>query len=63
VKIWNLFRNLGPARRVGSPQDQFRASDLEFNVDEILRGRCPTYLELKISSSRASDSTRHKGLR
>jgi hypothetical protein len=26
----NLFRNWGPARRVGSPKDQFRALDFEF---------------------------------
>jgi hypothetical protein len=34
LKIWilDLFRNWGPARRVGSPQDQFRASDFEFST-------------------------------
>jgi hypothetical protein len=28
----NLFRNWGPARRVGSPKDQFRYSNLGFEM-------------------------------
>ena len=31
----DLFRNWGPARRVGSPEDQFRYSNFGFNAPLI----------------------------
>ena len=64
----NLFRNWGPAWRVGSPEDQFRYSDFGFTIDMCLCGessiRPPQggYLQMQLTISRTVELAKEYSL-